>query len=57
MPKAASAATLSTSMKLHITSMPPNVHIKRNGEDLTRIAHVRDMHLGRMTIRTWNFWS
>jgi hypothetical protein len=42
-------------LKLHITSMPPNVHIKRGGEDLTRIAHVRDMHLGRMTINDMDF--
>jgi hypothetical protein len=42
-------------LKLHMTSMPPNVHIKRNGEDLTRIAHVRDMHLGRLTINNMEF--
>ena len=42
-------------LDLHITSMPPNVHIKRNGEDLTRIAHVRDLHLGRMTINDMEF--
>jgi len=42
-------------LDMHITSMPPNVHIKRNGEDLTRIAHVRDMHLGRLTINDMEF--
>jgi len=42
-------------LKLHITSMPPNVHIKRNGEDIGRIAHVRNMHLGRLTIENMEF--
>jgi hypothetical protein len=40
---------------LHITSMPPNVHFKRDGEDIMRIAHVRDMHLGRLTIGDMEF--
>ena len=42
-------------LDLHITSMPPNVHFHRDGEDIRRIAHVRDMHLGRLTIGDMEF--
>src|SRR6185503_5246024 len=42
-------------LKLHITSMPPNVHIKRNGEDIGRIAHVRNLFLGPATIENMEF--
>ncbi|HMH64165.1 MAG TPA: hypothetical protein VK515_01185, partial [Rhizomicrobium sp.] len=42
-------------LDLHITSMPPNVHFRRDGEELNRIAHVRDMHLGRLTIGDMEF--
>lgn len=40
---------------VHITSVPPNVHIMRNGDDIRRIAHVRDVHLGRLTIGDMEF--
>jgi hypothetical protein len=42
-------------LDLHVTSVPPNIHFKRDGEDITRIAHVRDMHLGRLTIGDMEF--
>jgi hypothetical protein len=42
-------------LDLRITSMPPNVHFHRGGEEITRIAHVRDMHLGRLTIGDMEF--
>jgi hypothetical protein len=46
---------LADKLDLHITSLPPNVHFRRNGEDLRRLAHVRDMHLGRLTIGDMEF--
>ena len=42
-------------LDLHITSMPPNVHFFRDGQDIRSVAHVRDMHLGRLTIGDMEF--
>lgn len=42
-------------LDLRITSLPPNVHINRDGEDIRYLAHVRDMHLGRLTIGDMEF--
>src|SRR5689334_4065043 len=33
-------------MDFYVTSIPPNVTVRRDGEDITRIAHVKDFHLG-----------
>jgi hypothetical protein len=41
---------LADKLNLRINSPPPNVRITRDGEDVQRVAHVRDMHLGRLTI-------
>src|SRR5579883_602167 len=46
---------LADKLDLHVTSIPPNVHIQRNGEDVRLLAHVRDMHLGRLTIGDMEF--
>src|SRR3982751_4738060 len=46
---------LADKMDLHFSSMPPNVHIMRQGQDIRRIAHVRDVHLGRLTISDMEF--
>lgn len=46
---------LADKLDLHVTSVPPNVHFHRDGEDIRRLAHVRDMHLGRLTIGDMEF--
>ena len=42
-------------MDLYVTSIPPNVHVRRDGEDITRIAHVPDFHLGHQTLKEMEF--
>jgi len=49
------AGDVADKLDLHVTSMPPNIHVNRDGEDIRRIAHVRDMHLGRLTIGDMEF--
>ena len=39
----------------HITSMPPNVRFHRDGQEITRIAHVPEVHLGRQTLKDMEF--
>src|SRR3982751_5279403 len=46
---------LADKMEIHVTSMPPNVNITRQGQEILRIAHVRDVHLGRLTIGDMEF--
>jgi len=42
-------------MDLYVTSVPPNVTVRRDGEDITRIAHVKDFHIGHQTIQEMQF--
>jgi hypothetical protein len=42
-------------LDLRLTSIPPNIHINRDGEEIRLVAHVRDMHLGRLTIESMEF--
>ena len=42
-------------MDLYVTSIPPNVTVHRDGEEITRIAHVKDVHLGQQTIKEMEF--
>lgn len=42
-------------MDLYVTSIPPNVTVRRDGEDITRIAHVKDFHIGHQTIHEMEF--
>jgi hypothetical protein len=46
---------LAEKLDLHITSMPSNVRITRLGQEVKRIAHVREMHLGQLTIGDMEF--
>jgi hypothetical protein len=42
-------------LDLRITSMPPNIHFHREGEEITRIAHVAEFHLGQQTLNNMEF--
>src|SRR5262245_61171717 len=42
-------------MDFYVTSVPPNIHITRDNDEVTRIAHVRDVHLGHQTINDMEF--
>jgi hypothetical protein len=42
-------------MDLRLTSLPPNVHFHRNGQELKYIAHVPEVHLGRQNMRELQF--
>jgi len=42
-------------LELHVRSMPPNVHFHRNGEELTRIARVDELHLGHQVLNNYEF--
>lgn len=42
-------------MDVYVTSIPPNVTVRRDGEDVTRIAHVKDFHIGHQTIQEMEF--
>ena len=53
--ESAIGADLADKLDLHITSLPSNITINRNGERVTRVAHVRDVHLGRLTIGDMEF--
>jgi hypothetical protein len=40
---------------LYVTSMPPNVHFHRDGEEIRRIARVPELHLGQQTLADMEF--
>jgi hypothetical protein len=42
-------------LDLHVVSMPPNIHFKRDGEDIRRIARVPELHLGSQTLKDMEF--
>ncbi|HUE66087.1 MAG TPA: hypothetical protein VMO78_17080 [Rhizomicrobium sp.] len=42
-------------LDLYITSIPPNIHFNRDGEDIRRIAHVPELHLGSQTLKGMEF--
>ena len=48
-------AAAASALDLRITSIPPNIHFHRGGEEITRIAHVPEMHFGRQTMKNVEF--
>jgi len=42
-------------LDLHISSIPPNVHINREGNEITRFARVPEMRLGGQTLKDMEF--
>lgn len=42
-------------LDLYVTSIPPNIHFHRDGDEIKRIAHVPELHLGQQTLRDMEF--
>ena len=42
-------------LDVHVTSIAPNIHISRDGKEVTRLAHVPEMQLGSQTLKNMEF--
>jgi len=49
------AADTAQELDMRFTSMPPNVTYHRDSQQITRIAHAPEVHLGRMTLKSMEF--
>jgi hypothetical protein len=42
-------------LDVHVTSIPTNIRIARDGKEVTRIAHIPELHLGGQTLKDMEF--